>query len=104
MKKQHWHEKRLEYDQLAASCCKEHKYPTALRWARLSAASLEEDSAGHEEVAILQEAYNNIAAIHHYMGEDEVAVLYYKQSVEHYHQKPWPKHLFLGQLNIAMCL
>ncbi|CAK9202978.1 unnamed protein product [Sphagnum troendelagicum] len=100
MKKQDWYEKSMEYGRLAASCCKKHKYPTALRWAHLSLAILEEDSVLEEECAA---AYNNIAAIHHCMGKDEVAVLYYKQSMEHYRKKPWPKHLFWGQLSIAVC-
>jgi hypothetical protein len=100
MKKQDWYEKSMEYGRLAASCCKKHKYPTALRWAHLSAAILEENSVFQEECAA---AYNNIAAIHHCMGKDEVAVLYYKQSMEHYRKKPWPKHLFWGQLSIALC-
>lgn len=83
MERQDWLGKRAEYDQLAASHVKEHQYRAALRLYRLSAAIVEENMVEtrgfvHSE---LPAAYDNMARVHHLLGEYEFAVLYYRHSV-----------------------
>ena len=96
--KDDWVKKSEEFDQLALTFMKKHKYPKALRLFRLSAAIAEE-----EEARLLPGAYNNRAVVHNFMGENELAMLYFEQSWEGFRNLCWLDRIFDQQFALALC-
>lgn len=93
-----WSEKAKDLEQLAMTLMMKHKYPEALRLSCLAAAIWEEESE-----LKCSSAYNNIATAYHFLGQDELAVLYFEKSIDPLLQVGWFDHIFDQKISLAVC-